>query len=451
MLPPRTATLLIAWMVVACSSPPRMVRVDTGAPGETTVYFPRAAESQPVHVEEEEAHQAIRHLAHKVRLAGTARQMANKTFQLDPDSGNYLYVLEDKRLVPVEPGEPLEGTLTREDLETAEHYRGWCQQEHHFYGDCLGGALVGGRYLDMRGRYLWAMAMSKSPVLDELKKALGGMVEFRALFNAALWAGGSMLMICALNPVAPGLVAVMGLGLVLYVGYAPLYSLVSGWFQLMGEVRYATTFEEIRAAGERFGKVIGVEAARVFALLVMAAIGRTAQEFAATLPTLPGSAQVAVQTEAQAGFSLPALATAQEIAVTAEGLTVMLPPNAVAMAARASSAEGPCIETHHIATICNDTSTLRGGPWTPRFREIFAKAGMKLDDPANRMPLEGHQGPHPERYHQVVMKALSDATRTCRTMEICRERLTHALRALAKDIATPGTELNQLVTRGQPH
>jgi len=379
----RTNPLLLA-MMVGCSGTPQAVRVETRQ-SQTVVHIPRTADVQPVILAQREFQQSMKQLARKVRLTGTAREMAEKTFQLDPDSGNYLFLPEDKKIVPDGPGEPLEGTLMQQELETAERYRVWCQQVHHFYGDCLGGALVGGRYLDMRGRYLWAMAMSKSPVLDELKKALGDMVEFRALFSAALWTGASMLMICALNPVVPGLVAVMGLGLVLYVGYAPLYSLVSGWFQLMGEVRHATTFEEIRAAGERFGKVIGVEAARVFALLVMAAIGRTTQEFAATLPTLPGSAQVAMQAEGQAGISLSAVGALEEIALTAEGVSVTLPSNVVAMAARGSRTEGPCIETHHIATICNDKSTARGGPWTPRFREIFAKAGMTLDDPANEV------------------------------------------------------------------
>src|SRR6187401_396986 len=100
-----------------------------------------------------------------------------------------------------------------------------CRSAYNFYGDCLGGALVGGRYLDMQGRYVWALAMSKSPVLDEMKKALGEMVEFRALISAALWTLGSMLLILALNPVAPALVAVLGVGMVLYVGYDTLRNL----------------------------------------------------------------------------------------------------------------------------------------------------------------------------------------------------------------------------------
>lgn len=63
------------------------------------------------------------------------------------------------------------------------------------------------------------------------------------------------------------------------------------------------------------------------------------------------------------------------------------------------------------------------------------------------MPLEGHYGPHPRQYHEIVYEELRSATRTCRSVVDCRKRLTEALRELAKDIATPGTELNQLVTQ----
>ncbi|MDC0713511.1 AHH domain-containing protein [Stigmatella sp. ncwal1] len=321
---------------------------------------------------------------------------------------------------------------------------------HNSYGDCLGGALVGGRYLDMQGRYVWALALSKSPVLDEMKKALGEMVEFRTLMSAALFTLGSMLLILALNPVAPALVAVVGLGMILYVGFDTIRSLVTGWLELMEAVRAATTFEQIREAGERFGKIIGRESARALAMLLVAAIGRTAHEFAARVPTLPGSAQVAMQAEGQAGIRLPALGAVEEISLTADGVSVTMPANAMAMAARGSSGKAPCVETHHIATICNDKSTARGGQWTPRFQVIFAKAGMSLDDPANKMPLLGHYGPHPRRYHEIVLRELLDATLTCRSVVVCRARLTQTLKNLAKEIATPGTELNQLVTRQQP-
>jgi hypothetical protein len=441
------AEALFLVLVVGCSSIPRVPRVEDNGQGRAVVHLPRTADLQPVVLDREEFQQAMRRLAREVRLSGTPRQTVEKMFQMDPQYGNYLWLQKDQKLVPLGPGEPLEGALTKDDLETAERYRLWCQRVHNFYGDCLGGALVAGRYLDMHGRYIWALALSKSPVIDEMKKALGEMVEVSALIQTVLWTLGSMLLIMAINPVAPALVAVIGVGLILYVGVDTLINLVNGWSRLMDEVKVATTFEQIRDAGERFGKIIGREAARAFAMLLMAAIGSTAKLFAAKVPTLPGSAQVAAQAEGTARISVSALGSVEEIALSAEGVSVTVAATAMTMGASGSGGTSPCIEKHHIATVCNDKDTRRGGPWTPRFREIFAKAGMSMEDPANKMPLKGHYGPHPERYHQIVYEALDTATATCRNVIACRNALTDELRRLAKQIATPGTELNRLVTQ----
>jgi hypothetical protein len=140
----------------------------------------------------------------------------------------------------------------------------------------------------------------------------------------------------------------------------------------------------------------------------------------------------------------------EEIALSAEGVSVTVAATAMTMGASGRGGTSPCIEKHHIATVCNDKDSSRGGPWTPRFRAIFAKAGMSMEDPANKMPLQGHYGPHPQRYHEIVHEILNSATQTCRSVVDCREKLTLALKALAKEIATPGTELNQLVTRQHP-
>jgi hypothetical protein len=445
----KTEALFLA-LLVGCSSTPRVPRVEDSGQGRAVVLLPRTADLQLVVVDQEEFQQAMRRLAREVRLTGTPRQTVEKMFQMDPQYGNYLWLEKDQKLVPLGPGEPLEGALTKEDLETAERYRLWCQRVRSFYGDCLGGALVAGRYMDVHGRYIWALALSKSPVLDEMKKALGEMVEVRALIQTVMWTLGSMLLIMAINPVAPALVAVIGLGLILYVGVDTLINLVNGWRQLMDEVKVATTFEQIREAGERFGRLLGREAARAFAMLLMAAIGSTAKLFAAKVPTLPGSAQVAVQAEGTARIPLSTLGAVEEIALSAEGVSVTVAATAMTMGDSGSGGTGPCIQKHHIATICNDKDTRRGGPWTPRFREIFAKAGMSMEDPANKMPLPGHYGPHPEQYHRIVLDTLNDATATCRSVVVCREKLREALRELAKEIATPGTELNQLVTRAKP-
>ncbi|WP_342742557.1 AHH domain-containing protein [Stigmatella erecta] len=57
---------------------------------------------------------------------------------------------------------------------------------------------------------------------------------------------------------------------------------------------------------------------------------------------------------------------------------------------------------------------------------------------------------HPRRYHQLIFDELLEATAACRSVVDCRAVLTAQLRRLAKQIATPGTELNQLVTQATP-
>jgi hypothetical protein len=129
----RTNPLLLAVMV-GCSSTQGVVRVEA-LQGKAVVHVPRTAEVQQVVVEQEEFQQALKHLTREVQLTGTPRQTAEQAFQMDPLSGNDLWLLREKKLVPMGPDEPMEGALTREDLDTAERYRGWCQRVHHVYGD----------------------------------------------------------------------------------------------------------------------------------------------------------------------------------------------------------------------------------------------------------------------------------------------------------------------------
>jgi hypothetical protein len=65
---------------------------------------------------------------------------------------------------------------------------------------------------------------------------------------------------------------------------------------------------------------------------------------------------------------------------------------------------------HHIATNKDWVSNVRGGPWSPAFEKLFKKAGMSLEDVANRVQIPGHRGPHPEEYHRAIFDRLSAAT-----------------------------------------
>lgn len=435
-------------VILGCGSTHRWVLLESSE-SETTVHVPVHIDVKPVHLTPEEFSRSLERLAMEVHLLATPRETVRRMFQLDPQSGDYVYLLRDRKLVPTGSGTPLDGALTEEEEKLTSDYKGWCRRAHHFDGDCLGGALVEGRYLDMQGRYVLALALSKSPVLDEMRNALGEMVSIQAIMSAALWTVGTLMILLTMpEPVTKALAAAMATTLILWVGVDTLYNLITGWLELTREVMGATTFAKIREAGERYGKIIGRDAARAFVMLAMAAINQTAQGFTTKVQTLPGSAQVAMQAEAQGGIWLPAVAEVNEVAVTAEGFRVVLPPGAVAMAS--SHGRGSRTEEHHIGTITNEISTARGGPWTPRLKRLYARAGMRLQDPENIVPVEGHRGPHPERYHRIIYERLGKALGDCRSVEMCRLRLARVLERLAEEIATPGTELNQLVTQGKP-
>jgi hypothetical protein len=404
---------------------------------------------EPVEVAPEQVTEAIRKLAREVRLTGSPRQTVERLFQLDALYGDYLYLLRERKIVPLESsGMPLEGVLTEGEQQLVSRYKAWCRSAQGFEGDCLGGALVGGKYLDMQGRYMLAMALSKSPVLEEFEKALGEMVSMRAVLQAAIGTVVTLLVLLALpEPITKFVAAWATAALVLWVGASTLYNLVAGWFQLMEEVKTATTFEEIREAGEKFGKLFSREAAQAFAMIAMALLTHSTKGFAEQVGTLPGSAQVSMQAAGSEGILLSEVGAVESVAVTAEGFSVALAPGAVAMAARSARADRT--EKHHMATIANKKSTLRGGPWTPLFEELFARAGMRLKDRRNIVPIQGHKGPHPQRYHDIVFRRLQRALGDCSSIAECQARLVPALDELAKQISTPGTELNRLVTLGK--
>ncbi|MCP3144185.1 AHH domain-containing protein [Pyxidicoccus sp. QH1ED-7-1] len=102
---------------------------------------------------------------------------------------------------------------------------------------------------------------------------------------------------------------------------------------------------------------------------------------------------------------------------------------------------------HHICTDKNPVSTKEGGPWTPQFEKIFDKAGMSLkNDPANQVRIRGHEGPHPEAYHQAIYQRVRDATLRCKSEASCRQVLIQELRSIARELTTPGNRLRRFLT-----
>ena len=104
-------------------------------------------------------------------------------------------------------------------------------------------------------------------------------------------------------------------------------------------------------------------------------------------------------------------------------------------------------ELHHLATNKNRISAAAGGPWTPRFEEMFKKAGMNLGDGLNKIRVAGHYGPHPEAYHDAVFRRLDGATKGLEGKAYGQAFRTE-LDAIGRDATTAGSDLNKLLTGG---
>ncbi|WP_163994551.1 AHH domain-containing protein [Pyxidicoccus caerfyrddinensis] len=450
-MPLRWAVSLLLVLVGSGCSATRVVRLNTG--DDVFVVTPREAEGaelEAVELDADEFEEAVVQLARDVRPFRNPMLEARALFGVPSRSGVYRYESRSRRLLPEGP-EDTDGSRLLEsyaDEALTRAYGQWCQRKSQ-PGDCLR-LLDEGPLLASDGKYTLAMAIAMDSVWEETAEALEDMADPNAL-RATLTASVTMyLLLWSLpEPVSKGVAATLTALAIAYLGVDTVWRLIDGWLTLVREVDGATTFEQLSEAGEAYGEVLGENAARIFVMLATAAIGNTAG-LAARSAGLPGSAQAALAVESQAGFQYVAVGSVQSVAMTAEGFTIALAPNALAMAERGSSSGGPRrSRRHHLATDKNEISTARGGPWTPEFRRLFRKAGMELRDPENIVDVPGHKGPHPQRYHEEVFERLNDATATCRTVVACREMLTAELKQLAKEVATKGTKLNKLVTRSK--
>ncbi len=252
--------------------------------------------------------------------------------------------------------------------------------------------------------------------------------------------------------------AAVTLGLLMTYTAAELYAVGLACLHLYREAEAARTQAQLEAVAERFGKALGGVGLRVLVTVAGAKLARG-------LPEVPQGGLWARLSPprfafagGRGGFKVSA-GTRTRVSV-ADGTVVLMgvsastTVSAVTAAASLARTTGACANSksddnhaHHLATNKNDKSESRGGPWTPEFKTLFARAGMSLEDPANIVYLRGHKGPHPEEYHSEIFKRLRDALELCRTRVECRAKLVEELDKLAGEICTPGSRLNKLATK----
>jgi hypothetical protein len=244
-------------------------------------------------------------------------------------------------------------------------------------------------------------------------------------------------------------VAALTLRLSLAVGVLELTQLARACVRLYQEAEAAKTVEELEAVAERFGKAMGGTALRVLVLVASMGVSRG-------LPQVPKGGLWSLLGSPRFAFAGgEAMSGATTVRMVADGTVIVTGVAAGTAAATLGSAcsDGSVKKQghhwHHLATNKSDTSTLNGGPWTPLFAKIFAKAGMSLDAAENLVYLAGHKGPHPEEYHEEVFGKLNAAVEGCGTVSQCKSRLVEALRKIAEGVCTPGSRLHRLATKSR--
>lgn len=329
--------LTVLWALAGCSGTTRVVRLDTGS-GLPFVHVPSPeGASEPIVLDERKVREAVARLARPLHPPRHPQEAARQLFEVDARSGSYRFDVRTRRITPLGPGEQsLTSELPHAEVELTRAYLRWCERTER-PGDCLG-LLNESPSVTGDARFTLALSLAHGAVMDELWDAVEDMAHPEALVRAALWTAATYALLWTVpEPMSKGVAAVLTAALISYVGIDTFWSLIQGFRLLMAEADQAATFDELRDAGERFGKLMGRNAARAFVMLATAAIGSTGATLGATLPGLPGVAQAAVRAESQAGVVYTAVGTVQAVAATANGFTFTLAPGAVAMSSQGTS------------------------------------------------------------------------------------------------------------------
>ncbi|MGE6760312.1 AHH domain-containing protein [Corallococcus interemptor] len=424
---------VIALLLLAGCATPRVVHIDAGR-GSRLIH--KSIDVEPVEVGEAAFKRALTQLLLDLRMDVAFRETDEADRQGWARSKTLL--ASSNGIVDSGAGHSLESLYSR-----------ICPDAD----DCL--SLVGGTGLTFsrKDRTLMALSFALDTVWESVEAEVGKLLNPAVLKAMVTSAALTLLVTMTLpEPVTKAIAVALTAAMVAYLGVVPVWEMGRGFVQLWDGAGSATNVMELQDIGHRFGRVLGTNGTRVLVLLVTAALGGKSA-LAAQGPRLPGFPQAALRAEAEAGFGLGAALNGgvTSISMPATGvLNVALAPGAMATLAMYEKGlipgdpDGP---VHHICTNKNAISGVSGGPWTPICEFIFKKAGMSLEDAANKVRLSGHEGPHPGLYHQKVVGRLQEAVSRCRTTEACRSKLMNELAKIANELLMPGSELRGLIVK----
>ena len=198
-----------------------------------------------------------------------------------------------------------------------------------------------------------ALGLSFEPMRESIARSVEDTLS-PEFFVAAI--GASMLtwVVLAANPepVFTKAAAIIAAVMVIYLGVDAFLEVVKACFELKRASEQAVTVEELAEAGERFGRVLGEQGARVFILAVTVLVSQGtlggASFLAARLPLLPRFAEASALGASQLGIRLEAVEQVSMMAVVEGRLAIALAPTAVSMmAASNGSGSEPAATAHN--------------------------------------------------------------------------------------------------------
>jgi hypothetical protein len=316
---PPGGTLTGSMRPLSLTPPPAPREAPASEPGlegavvyEVVVLEPGRGTTRPVPVARVDFQRAVQRIAREVQHHGkspreAAREWLKGQVEQHPEawqlSGTWVaevYKGEVLSLVPVEE----DGRLVPEaDAALRDTYLLWCTRAWGG-GDCLR-LFDDGPYLRTDDRRTLALALAFGSVLEETKAALGRELSPQVLMASCMWTLGTYLALWLVpEPTTKLLAAGLSVVLVGWLGLDTLWGLMDGWATLATRAHGASTFAELREAGEGFGRVLGTDAARAMILAVGALTGRTLGEVAARVRALPGYGLASAQWQAQGGAAV---------------------------------------------------------------------------------------------------------------------------------------------------
>lgn len=211
-----------------------------------------------------------------------------------------------------------------EQAALVSDYRDWCTRRP---GDCLP-LPDDGLFLEPDEKVDMALSFAVDGVWAGAHASVQDFLDPAQLYTAVITSLTMYLTLLVLpEPVSKFIVIALTAWMVAYLGTDTVQSLLDGWRQMRAEALRAHSFAQLRAAGERFGALIGAQTARVLVMLTTMALGSTSHA-AMMRPPGPGLPALA---ELKAGASLMVLLRARAIALSEAGIIASFAPNALAM------------------------------------------------------------------------------------------------------------------------